>query len=43
MIKDAIGVLSVALGVSTAGSEEIWIPFILMGIGMFLLRGLVEW
>lgn len=43
MIKESIGLTFMALGVSTAGSNRIAVPLILMGIGLFLIRGLVEW
>lgn len=43
MVRQIIGVLGVALGISTAGSEIIFIPFILMGIGFLALVGVTEW
>lgn len=43
MANKIIGVLGIALGISTAGSEIIFIPFILMGIGFLALVGVTEW
>ena len=43
MANKIVGVLGVALGISTAGSEIIFIPFILMGIGFLALEGVTEW
>ena len=42
MLKKIIGVLGIALGISTAGSEVIFIPFVLMGIGLLALSGVTE-
>lgn len=42
MLKNIIGVLGIALGISTAGSEVIFIPFVLMGIGLLALSGVTE-
>lgn len=42
MLNKIIGVLGIALGISTAGSEIIFIPFVLMGIGLLALSGVTE-
>ncbi len=42
MLKKIIGVLGIALGISTAGSEIIFIPFVLMGIGLLALSEVTE-
>ena len=43
MLKKIIGVCGIALGISTAGSEIIFVPFVLMGIGFLALMGVAEW
>lgn len=43
MLRKCIGVLGIALGISTAGSEIILVPFALMGIGFLALMGVAEW
>ena len=42
MLKKIIGVLGIALGISTAGSEIIFIPFVFMGIGLLALSEVTE-
>lgn len=42
MLKEIIGVLGVALGISTAGCDVIFIPFVLMGIGLLALSGVTK-
>lgn len=42
MLKQIVGVLGIALGVSTATAVTP-IPFILMGIGFLALMGVAEW
>ena len=43
VLKEKIGFCFMALGTSTAGSEKIYVPLILMGIGLWFVRRLVEW
>lgn len=38
-----IGMVLMILGVCTADSEMLIIPFVLMGVGIWLVRGVVEW
>ena len=42
MLKEIIGVLGIALGISTAGCDVIFIPFVLMGIGLLALSEVTE-
>lgn len=42
MLNKIIGVLGIALGISTAGSEIIFIPFICMGVGLLMMVSEVE-
>ena len=42
MLMRIVGVLGIALGISTAGSEVIFIPFVLMGIGLLALNEVTE-
>lgn len=42
MLKKILAVLGIALGISTAGSEVIFIPFVLMGIGLLALNEVTE-
>lgn len=38
-----IGMVLMILGVCTANSEMLIVPFALMGVGIWLVRGVVEW
>ena len=43
MLKIKIGWVFIALGVSTANSERIIVPLAFMAIGLWLMKGVVEW
>lgn len=43
MQKEKIGLVLIALAVSTSGSEQLLVPMALMGAGLWLVRGMVEW
>lgn len=38
-----IGLVLIAIAVSLSGMENPLIPIAVMGVGIFLVRGLVEW
>lgn len=38
-----IGLVLIAIAVSLSGMENPLIPIVVMGVGIFLVRGLVEW
>lgn len=42
MLKESIGIMMIALGVSTADSETLIVPIALMALGMWLARGAVK-
>lgn len=43
MLKEKIGIVLIALGISTANSEMLILPLASMGIGVWLIRSVVEW
>lgn len=43
MLKVKIGVLMVALALTTAGSEKMIVPLAFMALGIWLMRGAIEW
>ena len=44
MIKEKLGIVMVAVGMSTAGADNNpLVPIAFMAAGLWLMRGLVEW
>lgn len=43
MLKEKIGAMLIILGVVTADSEWLIIPIALVGLGIFLIKGVIEW
>lgn len=43
MLKEKAGIIMIALGVSTANSEDLIVPLLFMGVGLWLIRGLITW
>lgn len=43
MLKEKIGIISVALALTTSSSELMIVPTAFMALGLWLMRGLVEW
>lgn len=43
MLKEKCGFVLMALGISTANSEWLIVPMAFMALGIWLMRGLIEW
>lgn len=43
MVKAKIGMVCVALALTTSSSEMMIVPIAFMALGLWLMRGLIEW
>lgn len=43
MLKERIGIICIALALTTSSSELMIVPMAFMALGIWLIRGVIEW